>query len=82
MSIKINKAKKIVFNILPQAKKEIFDTIESYPYLKEKLTGKELSVLAMALNTHWKKACEWKEKDIIAQGCLWDESKQSLIEFG
>lgn len=58
---------------LPAAEREILDSLPEE--LTEQLTSKQLALVMQALDKHWHKACAWKEKQIVADGYIWDGEK-------
>lgn len=76
--IKINRANKIYSN-LPMAELEIWDSIS--PALIDRLTGSELAEVKRCLNKHWHKAFKHAEKQIVDEGCVWDDDRQQLAEL-
>lgn len=67
-------------NFLPSVSVEMRETIKNFPILGE-LDVCQLSNVIQALNSHWHRACEWKEGDILGEGCIWDKANKKLIEF-
>lgn len=64
---------------LPMARAKILEAIPQV--LWERLTAAELVAVMDALNTHWHEACAWKERQILAEGCIWDPAAGHLIEI-
>ena len=78
MSIKMNRAlKKCGFRPVQEA-----EVLKSLPEsLRERLTSGELAEVMQALNTHWHRACQWKEAEILGDRCIYDPATEKLIEF-
>ena len=78
MNIKLARACRIA-RMLPMAQREILGSIPAE--LVASLTGKQLGAVMVVLNAHWHKACQWKERDILSEGAIWDGSAQQLREI-
>lgn len=78
-TIKINRAK-AQLNHLPAQSTAIWDSI-SFPLL-DRLTAAELAEVARCLDSHWHKAVAFRDKEILEEGAMRDESKQKLREIG
>ena len=50
------------------------------PELIERCTSVELARIIAALDSHWHQAAAWKEREILADGYVWDGSALRNIE--
>jgi hypothetical protein len=78
MSIKLDRACKLA-KMLSRAEAEILSSIPAE--LSNRLTSAELALVMKALNGHWHKALAFKERDILAEGCVWDDAAQKMREI-
>jgi len=76
--IKINKAAKLAPK-LPMATREIWDSIPVE--LIERLTSRDLAVVVNMLNRHWHKAARHNSNEIIAEGYVWSDRHQALLDI-
>ncbi len=78
MSIKMNRAlDKCRFR--PEQQSVILSSLPET--LVGRLTSGELTEVMQALNAHWHKACQWKEKEILDERCIYDPVAGKLIDF-
>lgn len=69
-------------NYLPMAANEIAHTINTTcPEMWDSLTSKQLAMVINSLNTHWHKAKAHTEKEICAEGFIWDNSQKKLRDL-
>lgn len=77
-AIKVNRALGMC-QFLPKAQAEILSSLP--PTLVEALTARQLAEVMQSLNRHWHKAAAWKEKEILAEGAIWDGRAEKLREI-
>ena len=78
MSIKINRAKKIV-KMLPEAEKVVWGNIPQE--LVDRLTGNELALVCQAMDSNWHSACKFTEQQILNEGVIYNPKTEKLIEL-
>lgn len=75
--IKINRANALA-PTLPMATQEIMDSISDT--LVERLTAAELAEVKRCLDAHWHKAQAHKEREIVADGYVWSQQHNTLLD--
>ncbi len=63
---------------LPTAEDEILDSLP--PELLTELTSRQLAQVMRALNKHWHKACAYKEREIVGEGCVWSVRDGKMLD--
>lgn len=76
-AIKINRTNKLAPK-LPTAKAEIWDSIPQG--LIDTLTSNELAMVVNALDKHWHKAVRHAQKEVVADGYVWSDKHQALLD--
>lgn len=76
--MKIIKAKKLAKQ-LPRTSEMVWSSIPES--LQSRLTAFELAEVAKALNTHWQKAMAHSAAEIVADGYVWSERDQKLLDI-
>ena len=75
---KIAKAMKLAPK-LPQANEEIWKRIPKE--LIERVSAQDLALIVDALDCHWHYACRWALADAVAEGCIWSDKHNKLLEI-
>jgi len=76
--IKINKAQRLAPK-LPKASAEIWRSIPAK--LHSQLTSKQLALVVEVLDSHWHKAANHTTNEIIAEGYVWSNKHQALLDI-
>jgi hypothetical protein len=59
----------------------IKNTINTRPEVWDSFTSRQLALITDLLNTHWHSAVAWKEAEICADGFVWDNKRQTLLDI-
>lgn len=76
--VKVRRAQRLA-PCLPMAEREIWDSVPDA--LIKRLTGAELGLVVQALNAHWHKAVAHTERNICAEGYVWDNTLKCLRDI-
>lgn len=78
---KINHAFKQSHGPLPMARREIMKQLEQRPEVFDMMTSKQLAMVIDLMDIAWKRGTAFKERDICAEGYVWDNNQKSLREL-
>lgn len=78
MSIKIERACRAA-RLLPKAEAEILSSIPDA--LVASLTSRQLTLVMLALDSHWEKARRFERNEALTEGYVWDAATNRLREI-
>lgn len=78
-SIKLNRSLDIC-KFLPMQRRAILESVPTE--IIANLRASDLALVMQALDAHWHKAVAFAEKQILAEGCIWDGTSLREIADG